>query len=364
MKRDTMPPGQLPSLRALVRDDIQALKAYHVAPAGGMVKLDAMENPYGLPQDLRQAVGALAAGLSLNRYPNPDAPELKACLRKAFDLPADMGLLLGNGSDEIITLVTQTLARPGSVMLAPEPSFSMYRMNAIYSRMEYVAVPLTSDFALDIEAFLAAIRAHQPALIFIAYPNNPTGNAFAEADVLRVLDEATGFVVLDEAYHVFADKSFMSRVAEYPNLMVMRTVSKLGLAGIRLGYAVARPEWIEQFDKLRPPYNVNVITQAVAEKVLAHADVLHDQAQRIKAERERLFTSLKSFARVEAFPSLANFILIRVPDADKTYDAMRARGILIRNLHGGHPLLDQCLRLTVGTPEENQSMLEALKEAL
>ena len=364
MKRDTIPQGADATVSALVRDDILALKAYHVASASGMVKLDAMENPYGLPDDVRQAVGELAADLPLNRYPDPNAPQLKGRLREVFDLPLEMGLLLGNGSDEIITMVTQTLARPGAVMLAPEPSFAMYRMNAIYSRMEYVGVPLAPDFSLDIAAFLAAVRMHKPALIFLAYPNNPTGNAFTEADVLRVLDEATGFVVLDEAYHAFAGKSFMDRIARYPNLMVMRTVSKLGLAGVRLGYAVARPEWIEQLDKLRPPYNVNVLTQFVAEKVLGRVDVLTAQAQSIMAERAKLFTALRTFARVEAFPSEANFILIRVPDAVKTYAAMQSKGVLIRNLHGAHPLLDQCLRLTVGTPEENRSMLNALEEAL
>ncbi|HKY01723.1 MAG TPA: histidinol-phosphate transaminase [Burkholderiales bacterium] len=364
MKRDSVSQALASALGELVREDILELKAYHVAPATGMVKLDAMENPYGLPPDLREAVGAVAASLPLNRYPNPNAPELKARLREAFALPADMGLLLGNGSDEIITMIAQTLARPGAVMLAPEPSFAMYRMNAIYSRMRYVGVPLAADFSLDVGAFLEAMQAHRPALIFIAYPNNPTGNAYAEAEVLRILDAATGFVVLDEAYHAFAGKSFMDRIAQYPNLMVMRTVSKLGLAGIRLGYAVARSEWIEQFDKLRPPYNVNVMTQFVAEKVLSRLDVLTLQAERIKAERAKLFAALATFKGLEAFPSEANFILVRVADANKTYGEMQARGVLIRNLHGGHPLLDQCLRLTVGTPEENQRLLEALQESV
>lgn len=355
------PKSQGPSApSALVREEILALKAYHVAPAAGMIKLDAMENPYSLPADLRDELGALVADLALNRYPDTDAARLKARLCDAFDLPTDAGLMVGNGSDEIITMVTQTLARPDAVMLAPEPSFAMYRMNAVYSRMQYVGVPLRADFSLDIDGFLAAMRTHRPALTFIAYPNNPTGNAFAEEDVLRILEEASGFVVMDEAYHVFAGRSFMSRVADYPNLMVMRTVSKLGLAGIRLGYAVAQPQWIEQFEKLRPPYNVSVLTQAVADRTLAHLDVLHAQAEQIKAERAKLFAALRALSTVESFPSVANFILIRVPDADKTYAAMQARGVLVRNLHGGHPLLHQCLRLTVGTAAENESMIAAL----
>src|SRR5690606_5278307 len=267
--------------QALVREDILPLKAYHVAPATGMVKLDAMENPYGLPDDLRAELGELAAATALNRYPDPTAPELRARLRKAFDIPADAGLLIGNGSDELITLVTQTLARPDAVMLAPEPSFAMYRMNAIYSRMRYVGVPLAEDFSLDLGRFLAAVEEHRPALTFIAYPNNPTGNLYPERDIEAIIEASPGFVVVDEAYHAFAGKSVMDRLARYPNLLVMRTVSKLGLAGIRLGYAAARPEWIDQFDKVRPPYNVNVLTQAVAVRMLDRLDVLNGQAARI-----------------------------------------------------------------------------------
>jgi histidinol-phosphate aminotransferase len=352
------PPSQGPS--ALVREEILALKPYHVASAERMIKLDAMENPYGLPADLRVELGELIADLALNRYPDTEASQLKKRLRDAFGLPATLGLMVGNGSDELIGLAAQALARPGAVMLAPEPSFAMYKMNAVYARMRYVGVPLRPDFSLDLDAFLGAMREHRPALVFIAYPNNPTGNAFEEDEVLRILDEASGFVVLDEAYHVFAGRSFLSHVERYPNLMVMRTVSKLGLAGIRLGYAVAQPQWIEQFEKLRPPYNVSVLTQAVADRTLARLEVLHAQAEQIKAARAKLFAVLRTLPAVQSFPSVANFILIRVPDADRTYAAMQARGVLIRNLHGGHPLLDQCLRVTVGTAAENERMIAAL----
>ncbi len=352
------------SPQALVREEILALKAYHVAPAAGMVKLDAMENPYGLPEDLRAEIGELAASTALNRYPDPTAPALRERLRAAFDIPAECELLLGNGSDEIITMVTQTLARPGAVMLAPEPSFAMYRMNAIYSRMRYVGVPLKRDFGLDTGAFLAAIEEHRPALVFIAYPNNPTGNLFPERDVEAIIEAAPGFVVIDEAYHAFAGKSFMDRLARYPNLMVMRTVSKLGLAGIRLGYAAARPEWIREFDKLRPPYNVNVLTQAVAARMLERLEVLEAQAAQIRADRAQLAEDLRRLPAIEVYPSEANFILARVPDADALYRGLEARKVLVRNLHGSHPLLENCLRFTVGTPQENGLLLAALRACL
>ncbi len=348
----------------LVREEILALKAYHVAPAGGMVKLDAMENPYRLPEPLREEVGRTVAGLPINRYPDPEAPELKARLRQVFGIPGDAGLLIGNGSDEIIAILAQALARPGAVMLAPEPSFAMYRMNALFARMTYVGVPLERDFALDPGRFLDAVASHQPALTFIAYPNNPTGNLFPEDAVARIAAAATGLVVIDEAYHVFARKSFLPRLAEFPNLMVMRTVSKLGLAGVRLGYAAAAPEWICELDKIRPPYNVSVLTQFVAERVLAHADALESQAGRIRAEREALFERLRELRGVEAFPSEANFVLVRVPDADAVNARLQARKILVRNFHGSHPLLANCLRLTVGTPGENELLVDALTASL
>jgi len=348
----------------LVREEILALKAYHVPAADGMIKLDAMENPYRLPEPLREEVGRLVATLPINRYPDPAAPELKARLRATFGIPEDCGLLIGNGSDEIIQIVAHALARPGAVLLAPEPAFAMYRINAVIARMRYVGVPLNRDFTLDPARFLDAIAAHRPAVIFIAYPNNPTGNLFPEDEVERIIAAAPGLVVLDEAYHVFAGKTFMRELGRFPNLMVMRTVSKLGLAGVRLGYAAARPEWIRELDKVRSPYNVSVLAQAVAERLLAHIAVLDGQAESIKAERESMLGRLRDLRGVEAFPSDANFILVRVPDADAVDARLKSRKILVRNFHGSHPLLANCLRLTVGTPGENALVLAALAESL
>jgi histidinol-phosphate aminotransferase len=249
-------------------------------------------------------------------------------------------------------------------MLAPEPSFAMYRMNALYTRMQYVGVPLNRDFTLDLGRFLGAIAEYRPALTFLAYPNNPTGNLFPEEAVARIIEAAPGFVVVDEAYHVFARMTFIARLREFPNLMVMRTVSKLGLAGVRLGYAAAAPEWIREFDKVRPPYNVSVLAQFVAERLLAHVGALEQQAERIRSERAALVDHLRDLRGVEAFPSEANFILVRVPDADAVNERLKTRRILVRNFNGSHPLLANCLRLTVGTPGENQLMLDALTASL
>ena len=352
------------SPKDLVREEVLSLTAYHVGEAAGMVKLDAMENPYALPQELRREIADLAAGAALNRYPNPQAPELKARLRQTMAIPEAFDILIGNGSDELIHIMVQALARPGAVVLAPDPTFAMYEIYALVNRMRYVGVPLAPDFTLDCARLLAAIEEHQPALVFIAYPNNPTGNLFPEADVLRILDAAPGLVVLDEAYHAFAQKSFMRRLAEHPNLVVMRTLSKIGMAGLRLGYAAGSPAWMREFDKVRPPYNVNVLTQLVAERLLEHADVLAEQAAMIRSERGRLKADLERVPGVTVFDSDANFLLLRVPDAVRVFAGMKQRGVLVKSFHGGHALLAHCLRVTVGTAAENAQCLAALRASL
>ena len=345
----------------LVRPEIRAIDAYHVTPATGMIKLDAMENPYRLPETLRAELGRELAGVAINRYPDASGAAVKAALRATLGIDERFALILGNGSDELIQIVAVALARPGAVMLAVEPSFVMYKANAMLAQMRYVGVPLLPDFTLDTEAVLAAIAREAPALIFLAYPNNPTGNLFPLADIERIVRAAPGLVVIDEAYHPFARVSFAGRLAEFPNAIVMRTLSKLGLAGIRLGYAFGDPAWIAEFDKARPPYNLNSLTQAVALTVLKHADVLEEQAATLRAERDALAGRLARLPQVRVFPSAANFLLVRVPDANATFARLKDAGILIKNLHGWHPLLAQCLRLSIGTREENAALLDALQ---
>ena len=346
----------------LIRPEILALKAYHVADADGMVKLDAMENPYPLPAPMRRALAEHLSRVDLNRYPDPTGRKLRALLAKKMQVPAGMEILLGNGSDDLIQIVTVACARPGAAMLYPSPTFVMYGMNATLSGMKPLRYALRADYTLDRDAFVARVKAEQPALIFIAYPNNPTGVLYPEEDVVAVLRAAEGLVVLDEAYHVFAQKSFLPRLAEFPNLVVMRTVSKLGLAGIRLGYLVSRPQWINEFNKVRQAYNVNVLTQAAAEFVLERLEVLEEQAGKIRAERAGLGKALAALPGVTVFPSEANFFLVRVPDADRAFEGLRRQGVLVRNFNS--PGLENCLRITVGTPDENRILLTAMREAL
>ena len=352
----------------VVRPEIQAMRAYPVSDATGLVKLDVMESPYGLPQELAEEVGRLVAGLSLNRYPVPTAQKLRALIRRVMQVPAGCDVLLGNGSDECIQYITASVAREGAVVMAPVPSFAMFSMHALFYRLRFAGVLLREDFSLDAEAFLAAMARERPALVWIAYPNNPTGNAFPVADIERIVRAAPGLVVIDEAYQPFAGATFMPRLAEFENMAVMRTVSKIGMAGLRLGYVAARPEWIEAFDKVRSPFNVNVVTEAVAIKLLENKAVLDAQAARVLAERERMRPELERLPGLTVYPTAANFFLVRVAGGTgagtRVFDALKAQGVLVKDFSGGVPGLENCLRITVGTPDENRILLAALREAL
>jgi histidinol-phosphate aminotransferase len=350
--------------QGVIRPEIRALAPYHVPDSRGLVKLDAMENPFALPADLRAEIGELAASAPLNRYPDPVAAPLKARMREAMKVPDGMDLLLGNGSDELIQILALAVNRPGATLMGVEPSFVMFKMIATFAGMRYVGVPLGPGFVLDPVRMLEEIEAYQPALTFIAYPNNPTGNLFDADAVHAVIEASPGLVVIDEAYHAFARRSFLPELTRYPNLLVMRTLSKLGLAGLRLGLLIGRPQWLSELDKLRLPYNVSVITQRLAAHVLAREDLLELQAAAIREERARLWAALAAIAGVTAYPSEANFILLRVSGADAVFAGLKARGVLIKNLHGSHPALKGCLRVTVGTADENAQFLVALTESL
>jgi histidinol-phosphate aminotransferase len=349
---------------AWLRDDVRALHAYAVPPSEGLVKLDAMENPYGLPPELARGLGEHLGRTALNRYPPGDLSAFRRRLGARAGLPEGSALLLGNGSDELIHLVIQACARPGAVILSPWPSFSMYRMSAALDGCRFVDVPLAADFSLDLAAMREAIARHRPAVVFLAYPNNPTGNLFDRAAVEAVLQAAPGLVVVDEAYLPFAGDTWIDRLPARPGLLVLRTLSKLGLAGLRLGYLCGAPELIGEIDKVRPPYNVNVLTLAAVEFLLDHFGVLDNQAATLRAARGRLLGELRAIAGVTAYDSAANFILLRVADGPGTCAGLLRRGILVKDVGAMHPLLRDCLRVTVGAAEENALFVLALREAL
>jgi histidinol-phosphate aminotransferase len=350
----------------LVRPEIRALKAYHVPDAAGLVKLDAMENPYTWPEAMKDEWLKVLREATINRYPDPQAVALKNRLREALKVPAGMELLLGNGSDELIQMILMSVAQPGSVVLAPTPTFVMYEMIATFTGMKFIGVPLKSDFALDLDALRAVAEELSPAVIFLAYPNNPTGNLFDAAQMEKLIEEAPGLVVVDEAYHAFAGDTFLDRLGRFDNLLVMRTLSKQGLAGLRLGILAGAPEWIAEFDKVRLPYNIGVLNQASAEFALRHADVLDQQAAAIRVEREKLHRTLAGLPGLTVWPSRANFILFRCERhaASDVFGALKRAGVLIKNLDPQGGALKGCLRVTVGKPEENQAFLKALTAAL
>ncbi|MDP2142903.1 MAG: histidinol-phosphate transaminase [Gallionella sp.] len=357
-------PSVVSFAQSLVRREILDLHAYHVPDSAGYVKLDAMENPYPVPAFLSDEIAGLVSTAAINRYPDPSAASLKAKIRAVTGLPEGMEVMLGNGSDELIQLLAMAVGKPGAVLLSVEPSFVMYRMIATFTGMRYVGVPLAADFSLDLAATLAAIEREQPALVFLAYPNNPTGNLFSADAMRQIIEAAPGLVVVDEAYYAFASDSFIPHLADYPNLLVMRTFSKLGMAGLRLGFLAGPTAWLEQLEKLRLPYNVGVLPQLVAEKLLDHHEVLLQQAKRIMLERANLRWQLEAVPGVQVYPSEANFLLFRVANATAVFEGLKQRGVLIKNLNGGHPMLRDCLRVTVGTADEGAKFMAALQDTL
>ena len=349
------------------RPDVRAMHAYVVQDARGFIKLDAMENPFTLPPALQAELGQRLGAVALNRYPGT-LNDLHHALREYAQVPQGMALVLGNGSDELISLLSVACAQPGAVALAPLPGFVMYEAFARQVGMGFVGVPLTADFELNTPAMLDAIREHRPALTYIAYPNNPTANLWRseaiDQIVQAVADNGQGLVVIDEAYQPFASQSFLARLTAHPHVLLMRTLSKFGLAGVRLGYMMGRVDLIEQVEKVRPPYNISVLNVEAALFALEHADEFARQAEVIKSERERLMAALAGMPGAKAYPSQANMILVRVNDAAAVFQALKARGILIKNVAGLHRLLANCVRLTVGLPHENDAMIAALAEIM
>lgn len=352
-------------VKQLIRPDIQAMSAYQVADAKGMVKLDAMENPYPWPGHLEGWPEVLVE-VEANRYPDPRARKLVAQLRNVMSIDSRHQVILGNGSDELIQLLIQAVAGDDVQLVVPEPSFVMYRMLAEINRVACRQVPLLPDFQLDVAEMLKVFQQRPANLVFLACPNNPTGLCYSQTDMRRIIEGCPGLVVIDEAYISFTDRNALPLLDEYPNVLVMRTLSKLGLAGLRLGMLIGDPNWLEQIDKIRLPYNINVLTQKAAEFALQNYPALQEQAGQLRRFREQLFECLQALPLSHVWPSEANFILVRTSEgrARSVHEGLKKQGVLVKCLDGVHPMLEDCLRLTVGTPEENERLLSALKDVL
>jgi histidinol-phosphate aminotransferase len=354
-------------MKATIRQDVQSMHAYAIQPSAGLVKLDAMENPFRLPEALQRELGERLGRVAINRYPVDCVADVIAALGKYIELPAGCKLMLGNGSDELISLIAMACDVPGAAILAPLPGFVMYEMSAKLQGLKFIGVPTAANFELDEAAMLSAIATHRPAITYIAYPNNPTANLYDDAVVQRIVDavgEQGGFVVFDEAYQPFASRSWLLRMARHEHVLVLRTLSKFGLAGVRLGYLVGAAPLIDEIDKVRPPYNISALNAEATLFALEHAGEFARQAEVLRSERERLQAALRALPGVTPFPSEANMILVRVPDAKRAFEGMKSRGVLVKNVSAMHPLLANCLRLTVGSPEENVQMIDALKASL
>jgi histidinol-phosphate aminotransferase len=364
-----------PELKKRIRQDVQSMHAYAIQDSVGMVKLDAMENPHRLPANLQAELGLRLGALALNRYPDGRVNDLRRALADYAGMPEGFDIMLGNGSDELISLLSLACNVPGASVLAPVPGFVMYAMSAQLQGLAFVGVPLTADFELDEAAMLAAIAEHQPSIVYLAYPNNPTANLWDDAVIEKIIiavGEQGGLVVMDEAYQPFSSKSYIDRISRHGHVLLMRTLSKFGLAGVRLGYMMGPKALIAEIDKVRPPYNISVLNYECALFALEHQEVFAAQAADLVQQRERLLKALRAMPGLTVWNSDANMILVRingkqVGEADPAglvFERLKAGGVLVKNISKMHPLLANCLRLTVGTADENTQLLATLQKAL
>lgn len=354
-------------IQTRIRQDVQSMHAYAVQSAAGMVKLDAMENPYRLPVALQAQLGQRLGALALNRYPDGRVNDLRHALADYAQMPEGFDIMLGNGSDELISLLALACDVPNASILSPLPGFVMYAMSAQLQGLKFIGVPLTADFELDAAAMLAAIAQHKPAITYLAYPNNPTANLWDDAVIEKIIEAVGaqgGLVVMDEAYQPFASKSYIDRIGKHHHVLLMRTLSKFGLAGVRLGYMMGPKALIAEIDKVRPPYNISVLNCECALFALENKEVFAAQALDLIGQRAILLEAFGRLPGLTYWNSDANMILVRVADSTQTFEAMKAQGVLVKNVSKMHPLLANCLRLTVGTADENRLMLAALENSL
>ncbi|MDC0963456.1 histidinol-phosphate transaminase [Candidatus Pseudothioglobus singularis] len=342
-----------------LRSDIKNIDAYHVPVSKDMIKLDAMESPFGVPEDLKVEFLKCIEQSEVNRYPEADPSPLKDTLRSLMDIPEEFGILLGNGSDELIQLLALACSKDDLIM-SFEPSFVMYELVSKYVNLEYFGVQLDSNFDINLSDALLIIEREKPKIIFIAYPNNPTGNCFDYDAIIEIIKSTNSMVILDEAYYAYSDKSFLSEISNFPNLLVLRTISKIGFAGLRLGLLIGDQETIAQLNKLRLPYNINALTQTSANFLLQDKQRIINNAQIIIEERRRLAHELSLFSKFKVYPSQTNFILVHSEDAHSLHTALKENGILIKGFPKGTKLSD-FIRISVSEPVENNILIDAIR---
>ena len=347
----------------LVKRDVLELKPYQVENIQCRVKLDAMENPYHLPESLMVKILEGIKRVEINRYPDPNATKIKNIIASQNNISAD-NIIIGNGSDELIQLILTTFGESGDNVLFPIPTFSMYGIISKSLSLKTEVVPLDESWELPLDKFLHEIERVKAKVIFISYPNNPTGNCFNSESILKILQKAEGIVVIDEAYYDFSRKTFLPYLKEYKNLIILRTLSKIGMAGLRVGYLMSDKEICRELNKVRLPYNSNSVSQEIASIILENRVELDNQIASIISERERLMTGLKGIKGIRPFPSETNFILFKtVKDGKEVFSRLADSGILVRNF-GSDSYLKDYLRVTVGTHEENNEFLDVIQKSV
>lgn len=347
-------------ITGLIRPQVRKLTAYHVDETPVRIKLDAMENPFLLPDAIRREIAGAVKNARINLYPDPSAKAVKKVIAAMWGVkPGQM--VLGNGSDELIQAVILAFGGP---VLIPVPTFAMYEITARALGQEVVTAPLGKDFDLDADLVINKARKSKAKIVFLACPNNPTGNRFDDRAVRKVLDNVNAAVVLDEAYYSFSGKTYLPLLKKYPNMIILRTLSKVGFAGLRVGLLTAAPAVVEELSKVRLPYNINMLSQTAAVTALRHRNVIERQISVLISEREKLYNALSRMGGVTAYPSETNFILIRTArDAARIHGRLKQSGILVKNLDRPGPLKN-CLRVTVGKPAENREFLRTLERIL
>jgi len=349
-----------------IRSEILNRSAYAAPSAVHGIKLDAMESPYGWPLAIQEKWLLALKDIHLNRYPSGTADDLRSDIRQWAGIDNSLDLILGNGSDELIQMIAMTLCDRDRPLLSTEPTFSMYRIISESVGSQYLDVPLTEDFDIDLNALLLAIERHDPGCIFFAYPNNPSGNLFDAKKIRAVAEAMNGLVIIDEAYFSYSRETFMPYIGTVGNLAVLRTFSKLGLAGLRLGFLVGPESWLREIDKVRLPYNISTLTQATGKFALSYSEWFDARVQAICSERERFGEEMRRLPQLVVYPSVANFFLIRFEASDTgvVVDKLLEDNIMIKNLDDQHEKLRGCVRVTVGTPDENDQFIQVLHKAL
>ena len=338
--------------------NIGAIKSYSVPEIECDVMLDGNESPFELIPEIENEIAGKIQSIRLNRYPDPNASSLKKCVSSFFELPDD-NILFGNGSDELIQMLIETFTGKSSTILVPRPTFSMYKLTGLLLDKSVIEVDLDQNFDLDLEQITEYIRKDDPDLFFFATPNNPTGNSFSKEKIIKILESTGGLVVVDEAYFDYYGQTFIPLLKKYDNLVVLRTMSKIGFASIRLGFLFADKSLVNELNKARLPYNINSLTQVIAEVAIDKYSLLEANSAKIRDERKLMYDELVNLSGITVFPSDANFFLIKVPDADEYFNKLVEQGVLVRNFNGS-PGLDNCLRVTIGTAEENSKFLKAI----